>query len=451
MKKLFAMMMALMMVICLAGCGVSIASISLPDSLDLDVGESAEAAVTFTADQEGASPEKLAEAAGKLELVWTSSDESIATVDSGVVTAVGGGTAVITVSTADGALSACVNVNVTIPLEDIEADDITMTTLDKGMDIAYALVPEDAMNDGVDLTVADESVVTAKDGKLSAAAAGKTELTLSSGDISRTVEVTVLQAPAELTVEDVSVRVGNEAALVIELGLDEDMTAAVGTDFTYGSADEQIATVNEEGIVTGISAGETEVTVTNELGQSCTAAVEVTEAPANPRPGQTAGASGGQTGAGTAGGEGGGPPAPATDTTPAYGAIPFEVAAQTGKWWAIDASDSAYWAVQENINAIRAAGGLPALSVDDGLSAIASDRCRSFVEGGPFDHSGMVTKSEICASGALGSASAVCSAWQNSPGHYANIMLTDITSMGIGCWFCSIDGNNYTYWVVTFQ
>ncbi|MBD5103165.1 MAG: CAP domain-containing protein, partial [Subdoligranulum sp.] len=65
--------------------------------------------------------------------------------------------------------------------------------------------------------------------------------------------------------------------------------------------------------------------------------------------------------------------------------------------------------------------------------------------------SGMVTKSEICASGALGSASAVCSAWQNSPGHYANIMLTDITSMGIGCWFCSIDGNNYTYWVVTFQ
>ncbi|MBD5103079.1 MAG: hypothetical protein HDT27_10435, partial [Subdoligranulum sp.] len=248
MKKLFAMMMALMMVICLAGCGVSIASISLPDSLDLDVGESAEAAVTFTADQEGASPEKLAEAAGKLELVWTSSDESIATVDSGVVTAVGGGTAVITVSTADGALSACVNVNVTIPLEDIEADDITMTTLDKGVDIAYALVPEDAMNDGVDLTVADESVVTARDGKLSAAAAGKTELTLSSGDISRTVEVTVLQAPAELTVEDVSVWVGNEAALVIDLGLDEDMTAAVGTDFTYESADEQIATVNEEGI-----------------------------------------------------------------------------------------------------------------------------------------------------------------------------------------------------------
>ena len=144
-------------------------------------------------------------------------------------------------------------------------------------------------------------------------------------------------------------------------------------------------------------------------------------------------------------------PEPAPAPTPAYGAIPFELAAQTGTWWGIDSSDSAYWAVQENINAMRAAGGLPALSVDGGLSAIASARCQSFVEGGPFDHSGMVTTSEICAAGPLGSASAVCAAWQNSPDHYANIMRTDITSMGIACWFCSFEGNNYTYWTVTFS
>ena len=144
-------------------------------------------------------------------------------------------------------------------------------------------------------------------------------------------------------------------------------------------------------------------------------------------------------------------PAPVPAPTPAYGAIPFELAAQTGTWWGIDSSDSAYWAVQENINAMRAAGGLPALSVDGGLSAIASARCQSFVEGGPFDHSGMVTTSEICAAGPLGSASAVCAAWQNSPDHYANIMEPSFSSMGIGCLFCSFEGNNYTYWVVTFQ
>ena len=100
---------------------------------------------------------------------------------------------------------------------------------------------------------------------------------------------------------------------------------------------------------------------------------------------------------------------------------------------------------------MRAAGGLPALSMDDGLSSIASVRCESFVAGGPFDHSGMVTKSEICAAGPLGSAGSVCGAWQASEAHYANIMRTDISRMGVGCWFCDVDGNRYTYWTVTFE
>lgn len=140
-------------------------------------------------------------------------------------------------------------------------------------------------------------------------------------------------------------------------------------------------------------------------------------------------------------------PAPAL----ADGSISFSLAAGTNKWWRIDATDSAYWAVQENINAMRAAGGLPALSMDDDLSAIASTHCESFVAGGPFDHSGMVTKSEICAAGPLASAGAVCAAWQNSEAHYANIMRSDISRMGVSCWFCSVDGNSYTYWVVTFE
>ena len=82
-----------------------------------------------------------------------------------------------------------------------------------------------------------------------------------------------------------------------------------------------------------------------------------------------------------------------------YGAVPFDLAAGTEQWWSIDSSDSAYWAVQENINALRAAGGLGPLTMDSGLSAAADARCESFVAGGPFDHSGMTTRSEICAAG----------------------------------------------------
>lgn len=98
-------------------------------------------------------------------------------------------------------------------------------------------------------------------------------------------------------------------------------------------------------------------------------------------------------------------PAPA-QVSMSYGAVPFDLAAGTEQWWSIDSSDSAYWAVQENINAMRAAGGLAPLTMDSGLSSAADARCESFVAGGPFDHSGMTTRSEICAAGPLGSASA---------------------------------------------
>lgn len=67
-----------------------------------------------------------------------------------------------------------------------------------------------------------------------------------------------------------------------------------------------------------------------------------------------------------------------------YGAVPFDLAAGTEQWWSIDSSDSAYWAVQENINAIRAAAGLSPLAMDGGLSAAADARCESFVAGGAF-------------------------------------------------------------------
>ena len=116
-----------------------------------------------------------------------------------------------------------------------------------------------------------------------------------------------------------------------------------------------------------------------------------------------------------------------------HGAVPFDLAGSE-EWWSIDSSDSAYWAVQENINAMRAAAGLSPLTMDSGLSAAADARCESFVAGGPFDHSGMTTRSEIC-----------------SPAHYANIMEPSFTSMGVGCWFCSTAEGQYTYWTVTFQ
>ena len=89
-----------------------------------------------------------------------------------------------------------------------------------------------------------------------------------------------------------------------------------------------------------------------------------------------------------------------------------------------------YWAVQENINAMRAAGGLAPLTMDGGFERRSRCPVREFCGRRSFDHSGMTTRSEICAAGPLGSASAVCTGWQGSPAHYANIMEPSFTSMG---------------------
>ncbi len=58
---------------------------------------------------------------------------------------------------------------------------------------------------------------------------------------------------------------------------------------------------------------------------------------------------------------------------------------------------------------------------------------------------------EIIAAGPFASASSVCAAWQSSPDHYASIVSPNYSSMGIGCWFCSTEAGQYTYWAVTFQ
>ena len=86
------------MALSLVGCGVKVTNISVPDAATLEKGESITLPVNFgTEDAPAETPviatgesataetaaqdEKIAKAAGKLTLAWTSSDESVATVD----------------------------------------------------------------------------------------------------------------------------------------------------------------------------------------------------------------------------------------------------------------------------------------------------------------------------------------------------------------------------------
>lgn len=117
-------------------------------------------------------------------VTWTSSDEAVATVDKGVVTALKVGVATITVTTEDGGkTAACVvtvsevavavtgvtlNKNTTsIDLDDLQAETLTAT-----------IAPADATNKNVAWTSSDEAVATVADGMLTAVKAGAATITV---------------------------------------------------------------------------------------------------------------------------------------------------------------------------------------------------------------------------------------------------------------------------------
>lgn len=327
-KFLMLLTVAAIALMCFTGCGVNITSIGLPADMQLEKGETAQLEISFGADKENAKADAIAKAAEGLALVWKSDNEDVATVDeNGLVTAVGGGEANITVSIKDANIQSVCKITVDVALEDIEAPE-DMALVINGEDTAeleVKLLPEDATDVELAFESSDENVATVDaDGKVTAVANGECVITVSCGDIKAETAIKVDTAPVELKAEDMEIVAGKTAQVdVVTEG--EDIT--VGMEYTYTTGDENTATVDEDGVVTAVATGETTITVENELGQKTDCKVVVTEPvrQTTSRPagnnGNTGNAgNGGNTGATTpaqpTGGNGGSTPAPTPDPTP---------------------------------------------------------------------------------------------------------------------------------------
>ena len=263
--------------------------------------------------------------------------------------------------------------------------------------------------------------------------------------LSAACKVTVLPAieTIELNYTTLSLQPKGTAQLTYTVAPEE----ALADDVTYTSNDEAVVIVDDDGNVTAVADGTATITVeVNGVSAECkvtvsTKATNTTNAASNSNDASSGNSSstsdGGQTQSS----------APAASSSFEYGALPMDPATDGETWWNIDSSDSAYWAVANNINAMRAEGGLPALTVSSSLSSIAHDRCVYLIANDIFSHDGATT-AEILCSGAT-SASAACTGWKNSPGHYANIMTPGYTQMGIACTFNTAYG--VEVWCVTFS
>lgn len=452
-KKLSSLAVACAMVVSLAGCGVSVTGVSfdIPDTLER--GSSIMATPEYAYDGETPEAAKADDLVDKLGMSYTSSDPNVLTVDeNGNITAVGIGTAEVAMSSKDGKITTSKVVEVVVtPVSLDMVDRITLTKEKNSKAKLEAVVqPEDATHVEIEFTSSNEDVATVNsDGEINAVDVGEATITASIKETDLTAEcvVTVVPDIESIELSDTSLKLKKDGTAQLTATANPEGASIDG--ITFASDAPNVATVDEEGNVTAIADGKATITASvGDVSAECVVTVDSTVS--IPKTGSNSNSSSGSASSGTNGGSNdtsSSASAPAVSSSFEYGALPMDPATDGETWWNIDSSDSAYWAVANNINAMRAEGGLSALTVSSSLSSIAHDRCVYLIANDVFSHDGATT-AEILCSGAT-SASAACTGWKNSPSHYSNIMTPGYTQMGIACTFNTAYG--VEVWCVTFS
>lgn len=198
-KKIFlTAAIAAVMALSLAGCGVKVTDMAIPETATIEKGESvtlpinfgtekapAETPVLVTGDAATAetadTDEKLAAVAEKLTIEWTSSNEDVATVDeNGMVTAVGAGEADITAAVKDAGISSTTHVKVVILPTGVDTPD-TLELYTNGEDsksLDAKIIPENATEVKLAYVSSDDGVATVdENGLVTAVADGECTIT----------------------------------------------------------------------------------------------------------------------------------------------------------------------------------------------------------------------------------------------------------------------------------
>ena len=186
-------------------------------------------------------------------LEWTSSDEKVATVKDGVVTAVSQGTVTITVKTADTGLTASCVVTVKKHTEGITLDTNKATVyVGKTLTLTATVTPEDATNKNVTWSTSDKTVATVKKGVVTALKSGTVTITAktSEGGFKAECVIEVIQGIDKINIDKTELLLDMKESAEIKA---EILPAdAQEKDIIWTSSDEEIATV-KDGIVTGMS------------------------------------------------------------------------------------------------------------------------------------------------------------------------------------------------------
>lgn len=213
------------------------------------------------------------------ETIWRSLNETVATVENGIITAVGPGTAVIEAELG-GRIARC-KVTVKVNLEGVEFENADKT-LELKVGQMTKLKPQFLPANATEIPLAtwsssDESVATVDDkGLITALEQGETKITVDYGNgikASRMVKVSLVHADSVVFDKKIETLIkGEEAVLVAKLVPDKSVD-----EISWSTSDESIATVDQNGNVKAIKSGKVVITATASNGKFANMEITVKE------------------------------------------------------------------------------------------------------------------------------------------------------------------------------
>ena len=209
-------------------------------------------------------------------ITWSSTDTSVATVEGGKVTAIGGGETEIKATTVNG-LEAICKVKVEVPLTSILIKTETSIQFGQTEKLEVTYNPVDTTADKtIAWESADEAIVkVSTDGTIEGVGVGETTITATASNGQKvTCKVTVL--PVELNSISIT-----EQNIILNKGENETLTVTYNPEnttedktVTWESSNEDAVTVSEDGVITAVGAGN--ATITAKVGdKTATTQVEV--------------------------------------------------------------------------------------------------------------------------------------------------------------------------------
>lgn len=219
------------------------------------------------------------------DLTWTSSAPEIASVDqTGKVTAHKLGEADITVTTVDGGHTAVCKVTVIQKVTGVtlDKDSASLRIGEETLQLNAVVEPSDASDKSLLWTSSEAGVASVSEtGLVTPLAPGETVITVTTvdGEFSATCTVTVIQPVISITLNETSININPDMQFELVAQINPDN--ASDKTLEWKSSDETVATVDQNGVVTGVETGvgrEAVITVTSkDSGVSATCVVRVTK------------------------------------------------------------------------------------------------------------------------------------------------------------------------------